>query len=425
MLSLSLLVSNAAAVCAPATATEATSGAWPFSTEPGHAYSCASSAGGTNDLGTAPQQCAGDPASVRIEVSPGKAECLVASAAECKIPMHDFVSLDYDFHISACNGIWAAPLWMTPDTWQWGAGSGEIDSLEFCPRDSVNMNFAGGGHQVPATGFSIDGSDGHVTVRKDTAGIVTIVTCTSAVAAKNGGQCVRPSYSGCPGCLDGANAFGCWCNAPENIYGSGGCKNGGDCQWTLVSDVWNGVGGDAGYAGCMTAVPALDLLKGKPNLNSKCALSVEHIVLRGGGKNQSLQWGAGSPASCAALTTAPPTPQPAPVPPAPVPPAPTPARYSCEGFSCQEDPKGNFANATSCRMACAPFPGPPPPPPPPPPSPSGGCAACTVDQCSTEHCGSASPFVCVAGAAAGGCSADSKVWPASSSCSSCCDASAC
>jgi hypothetical protein len=124
---------NASSVCAPAIA----DASWPFNTDVKSWYSCASSAGKVNDLGTTPHMCAGDPASVRIGVSQGKAECLVASAPECKIPMHDFVALDYDFTISKCDGIWAAPQWMTPHQWQWGAGSGEIDSLEFCmPRDS-------------------------------------------------------------------------------------------------------------------------------------------------------------------------------------------------------------------------------------------------------------------------------------------------
>ena len=90
--------------------------------------------------------------SVRIEVTAGEAECLVATAAECKIPMHDFVALDYDVAIDSCLGVWAAPLWMTPDKWQWGPGSGEIDSLEFCSRDSVHLNFAGGGHQLHIRG---------------------------------------------------------------------------------------------------------------------------------------------------------------------------------------------------------------------------------------------------------------------------------
>ena len=248
--------------------------------------------------------CEGDPTSVRIAVTRGKAECLVAQASQCKIPMHDFVSLDYDFSVAGCNGIWAAPLWLTPDTWQWGAGSGEIDSLEFCSRDSVHLNFAGGGHQVRSN-FSIDAADGHVTVRKDPAGIVTIAACGAADAAAHGGQCAAPSYDGCGDCQASANSFGCWCNegsSPPNIYGSGGCQNGGDCMWTLVSDIWNGVSGDAGYAGCMTAVPAIGLDKGKPNLKSTCALSVEKLVLRGSGEGGKLSFGKGSPAACAVLT---------------------------------------------------------------------------------------------------------------------------
>jgi len=289
-----LLGSATASVCTSGT----NSSTWPFTDLPGKSYSCASSNGGVNDLDSFPTSCKNDPSSVRIQLTPGKAECLVANS-DCKIPMHDFVSLDYDFHISGCEGAWAAPLWMTPDVWQWGPGSGEVDSLEFCPRDGVHLNFAGGGHQVSSS-FSINKSEGHVTVRKDEEGIMTIVACAAGKL-----QCDPPVYQDCSDCLKSANTYGCWCNAqtnPPNIYGSGGCKNGGDCMWTLVSDIWNGVSGDAGYEGCMTAVPAIGLEKGKPNLKSSCAFSVEKITVRGGGPNGSLKWGAGSPASCSVLT---------------------------------------------------------------------------------------------------------------------------
>ena len=131
---------------------------------------------------------------------------MVATAAECKIPMHDFVALDYDVAIDSCLGVWAAPLWMTPDKWQWGPGSGEIDSLEFCSRDSVHLNFAGGGHQLQSN-ISIENGESHVTVRKDMAGIVTISTCTRAMAVANGGQCERPVYTDCNSCLWGKNKF--------------------------------------------------------------------------------------------------------------------------------------------------------------------------------------------------------------------------
>ena len=171
---------------------------WLWKTAKGHSYSCASSAGGTNDLGTAPQMCENDPTSVLTKITPGKAECLEASLASCKIPMHDFTSLDYDFSISGCLGIWAAPLWMTPDTWQWGPGSGEVDSMEFCSRDSIHLNFAGGGHQLKID-LSISEAEGHVTVRKDAAGIVTITSC-SAAEVKNS-QCPSPTYTSCSDCL--------------------------------------------------------------------------------------------------------------------------------------------------------------------------------------------------------------------------------
>jgi len=283
---------------------------WVWSAPVGeHFYSCASTAGSTNDLGTAPTACIGDdPTCVNLKVTPGKAECLVATVPDCKIPMRDFVSMDYDFTINSCNGVWAAPLWMTPDTWQWGAGSGEIDSLEFCTRDSVDLNFAGGGHQLQ-TNISLDMSSGHVTVRKDGEGIVTIKACSAEQADANGGQCPQPEYTSCEDCQWGAAAedsYACWCNpgtTPSNIYGSGGCRNGGDCLWTLVSDIWNGVSGDSGYAACMTAVPSIGLEKEQPNLKSHCEIEVKKIVLKGSGPNQSLKWGAGSSPSCAALTT--------------------------------------------------------------------------------------------------------------------------
>lgn len=288
---------------------ENNSPAWPFQIKQelwrtnkytGHSFSCASSAGGTNDLGTFPHQCEGDPASVRIQTTPGKTECLVAAASECGINMHDFVSLDYEFAIDGCMGVWAAPLWITPDTWQWGSGSGEIDSMEFCPRDGLYLNFAGGGHHVGAPRFSLEKSEGHITVRKDEAGIVTISACTKQEALNTGtNQCPRPVYANCNDCMS-QPGFACWCNPPLNIYGSGGCTSGTNCQWTMVSDIWNGVSGDAGYAGCMTAVPSINLAQGMPNTKSSCAVSVERITLRG--VNGPLRWPEGTSKDCNVFT---------------------------------------------------------------------------------------------------------------------------
>lgn len=318
--------SSASSVCTPAAASGSSASSstpWAFSaTVNDTAPSCASSRGACNDLGNAPKMCEHDPASVYIAVQRGQAECLVAKAPQCAIPMRDFVSLDYDFAVQQCNGIWAAPLWMTPDTWQWGPGSGEIDSEEMCTRDAIHLNFAGGGHQVElnTSRFNIDGTAGHITVRKDTDGIVTIAACSREEARRrmldNGGdddddggayQCPLPIYRDCADCQSGDKTFGCWCNPntnPPNIYGSGGCAPAGhgDCMWTLVSDIWNGVRGDGGYQGCMTAVPTIGLPAGKPNLNSDCKFSVEKITVRGGGVGGKIRWGRDSPPSCDALT---------------------------------------------------------------------------------------------------------------------------
>ena len=165
------------------------------------------------------------------------------------------------------------------------------------------MNFAGGGNQIrlDEKKFDINDTDNaHVTVRKDEAGIVTISTCEANDLDTNW-QCPAPTYDTCDQCL-AAPDFACWCNNADNIYGSGGCVDGTDCLFTLVSDIWNGVSGDDGYDGCMTAVPALNLEAGKPNLNSKCKFSVENIVLRGNSESGALPFAEGSPDFCKKLT---------------------------------------------------------------------------------------------------------------------------
>lgn len=151
-------------------------------------------------------------------------------------------------------------MWLTPNTWQWGGGSGEIDSLEFCPRSGINMNFAGGGNQITLQDDP-DDAEGFVTVRKDEAGIVTTVRCEGLDPST--GMCPPPSYASCSNCMS-SQSFACYCDDDNgNIYGSGGCQPDTDCTWTMVSDIWNGVDGDDGFYGCMTEVEELGLAKGQ------------------------------------------------------------------------------------------------------------------------------------------------------------------
>jgi len=284
---------------------------WPFSVGNMSHPSCQSENGGVNDMGNVPEMCDDDLASVRISVRSGKAECMLAQAKACKIPMHDFKSLNYDWTTSRCSGVWAAPLWMSPDTWQWGPGSGEIDGSEFCMRRKMQMNFAGGGHEVEVDNFNINEAWGHTTIRKDDAGIITATTCTASEAEANGGECFKPKYKDCKDCEWGERGsdkeYACWCNEDPNqkqvnIYGSGGCSEGANCEWTLLSDVWNGVGGDQSYKGCMGEIPELGLDQNEPNYNSHCEFSVENILVKGHGLNGALQWGKGSPSYCRHLT---------------------------------------------------------------------------------------------------------------------------
>ena len=284
---------------------------WPFSVGNMSHPSCQSENGGVNDMGNVPEMCDDDLASVRISVRRGKAECMLAQAKECKIPMYDFKSLNYDWTTSRCSGVWAAPLWMSPDTWQWGPGSGEIDGSEFCMRRKMQMNFAGGGHEVEIDKFNINEAWGHTTIRKDDAGIITATTCTASEAEANGGECFKPKYKNCKDCEWGERGsdkeYACWCNEDPNqkqvnIYGSGGCSEGANCEWTLLSDVWNGVGGDQSYEGCMGEIPELGVDQNEPNYNSHCEFSVENILVKGHGLNGALQWGKGSPSYCRHLT---------------------------------------------------------------------------------------------------------------------------
>jgi len=284
---------------------------WPFFVGNMTHPSCQSQNGGVNDMGTEPEMCEDDLASVRFGVSQGKAECMLAHAKECKIPMHDFKSLNYDWTTSRCQGVWAAPLWMSPDTWQWGPGSGEIDGSEFCMRKKMQMNFAGGGHEVELDPYNIDEAWGHTTIRKDDAGIITVTTCKASEAEANGGECFKPKYKDCKDCEFGERGpdkeYACWCNEDPNqtqlnIYGSGGCAEGANCEWTLLSDVWNGVGGDQSYHGCMGEVPTLGVDENEPYFNSHCEFSVENILVKGHGLNGAMQWGKGSPNYCRHLT---------------------------------------------------------------------------------------------------------------------------
>lgn len=199
------------------------------------------------------RMCAGDPTSV-VMSSNGQPQCLSAQMLDCKFNMYDIDQLDFDVHMEGCAGTWAAPLWMSPNRWMGGGDSGEIDMLENCPTDSVHSNFAGGGSQIEWGFADANNWNGHTTMWKqqDADGIMSIHVKACQPWEMDGGSCSEV----------GDVAY------LRDIYGLNGCNDGGDCVYTMISDIWNGLDGDGGYQGCAG---------GQPHYSSGCTFSVTNI----------------------------------------------------------------------------------------------------------------------------------------------------
>lgn len=230
---------------------------WIWSTAPNPSPSCTAPA--ARNVG---QMCQGDPTSVAMQ-SLGQTGCFSTAMPDCKFSMRQLDQMDFDLAMANCGGTWAAPLWMTPNFWGGGARSGEIDMVELCPTPQVMTNFAGA---TPPIGYPArwsvadpNGFSGHVTLWRQVAADgrhgVTVKLCEKREAEENGGSCL------------GANAA-----FYPDIFGSVGCTSGHDCVYSLVSDIWNGVSGDAGFAGC----------RGGAGPSSRnCGFSIQHIRISG------------------------------------------------------------------------------------------------------------------------------------------------
>jgi len=193
--------------------------------------------------------------------SHGEVGCFVTRMPDCKFNMRHLQSLDFDVRLSNCYGTWAAPLWLTPDKWVGPGGkSGEIDMVELCPNTHVYSNFAGAqepeGLQVRWPNADPNNFDGHVSmwVEPGSKPQVKVKMCSAEQAANNAGSCHK------------ANAA-----FYSDIFGSHACAD-GDCEYMFVSDIWNGLGGDAGFDPCTQH-------RGPSHAN--CGFSVRNIKVRG------------------------------------------------------------------------------------------------------------------------------------------------
>lgn len=224
---------------------------WVWSTGANHDYPSCSMPRLVNNA----QMCEGDPTSIVLQAS-GAAECLASKMDDCAFSMYDLETLDFEVQMINCKGTWAAPLWMSPNHWEGGGDSGEVDMLENCPSNLVRSNFAGGGDQVEWTDNG-DDFTAHVSMLKQSDG--------DGVKSIHVKACQYSELKGDGTCPESGAAY------LRDIYGKYGCSR-GDCTYHMISDLWNGVDGDGGWIGCTDRVT---------NYGSECQYSISNIRTKG------------------------------------------------------------------------------------------------------------------------------------------------
>lgn len=236
----------------PGSSLAATSSSWVWSHGSFESPSCTKPA--SKNAG---HMCSGDPTSIVMHTH-GDTSCLGTHMPDCRFNMHHLQQLDFDLRMVNCGGTWAAPLWLTPDYWEGGGSSGEIDMVENCPVEAISSNFAGAepplGYQKQWKIADPNGFSGHVTMWNSN-GDITVKLCSNAEKKGNGGHCTG----------NGAAFY-------PNVYKANGCSDGHNCMFEFVSDIWNGVEGDDGFVGCRG--------KSKPSTRN-CGFSVRKIRLKG------------------------------------------------------------------------------------------------------------------------------------------------
>jgi len=235
---------------------------WTWSAAITGAQSCTSPG-----IGNWGKMCEGDPTSVVI-VNYGVPSCLRTDMSDCKMNMREVEQIDFDLRIRDCGNTWAAPLWLTPDRWSSAGGaynSGELDLVELCvPDGGVQTNFAGPNGNM---NWGVDPMwyIGHVTMWNQ-GGDITVQLCNDEDKDSQG-SCYQ--Y---PGSAHRAD-----------IYNSNACKN-DNCQFRMVSDIWNGYAGDSGFTYCSNrdnkGKPESEHRVGPPSTDT-CKTSVRNIRIKG------------------------------------------------------------------------------------------------------------------------------------------------
>lgn len=193
--------------------------------------------------------CSGDPTSITMDLSKvaDKVGCYVWEARQCEWKMTEFKSMEFDAEWSDCDDLWIAPLWLTPSPWKPPQGkSGEIDLIESCKghRGTVGTSIICNDHhrgdpncKEPKWGKTSGGS-GHFVGKIDQG--------SGTWTLHKDGELISqyPAYT-------------------KTIWDA-------KFPFHLVSDIYNGGNGDAGWHGCGTL-----------NKKTNCMFKVKNIKIEG------------------------------------------------------------------------------------------------------------------------------------------------
>jgi len=199
-------------------------------------------------------QCAGDPTSITLNmgVVAEKQGCYAYTTEDKKEwTMNEVSEISFDAEWEDCEGVWTAPLWLTPKTWVAPQGlSGEIDLIETCKS-----------HAQETVGTSI--------ICTDHPDPQCLDSQWGEAASSNGPQRFRGKIDGeGTWTMDKCSLDGTKCELvsryPRYLTTATGPEK--DMKFHFVSDLWNGGAGDSGWAACGTL-----------NKNTKCRYTIANI----------------------------------------------------------------------------------------------------------------------------------------------------
>ena len=193
------------------------------------------------------QMCREDATSLSLDLSrlSSPTSCLRYVSDRCKWDIAQLRSIEFHLEMKDCSDVWACPLWMTPQHWRGPQRhSGEIDFVETC-RGTPHLSF---GDISP-----FYARWGNLTAQDFKFNCLATFhdNGTVEVILQSEKEVVRlPMLTG------------------EFSYGEMTERNWKGNPAYFISDIWNGLRGDAGYDSCQ-----------RQTANSKCSFLLRNIEI--------------------------------------------------------------------------------------------------------------------------------------------------